>query len=239
MFPYRSLAALALLPAICGCDDNPEAPVSRPVRSTPAPLTILTRIAFAEERYDRSADGWYELVETKTDHLTEIKHGNQVLVEEHGVETALPSRAAGEYSRLRVEHDEDGRSFLIVSYRFRYEPDAFISLDTRDEIEFVKGDWQAYETGDVVEFRLSEEGQLSYKNTVESQWGKAFGPVMDALRFKVRGGVAIVVNGRVRPSADAKDASVELSGGLETVYTADQTTISYTEERPTTILIRE
>lgn len=217
-----SLIVLGLLLAACDGSGGRAA-------STLGEASIRLTIHSVEETYARGggdwyaagSEKWYELAQTRADLTVAVRINGESSPDVRETETQLPDTAAGDYDQMRLIRDDDGVVYLQTRSRQTQEGQAFV-FDTRDQVEFIHGDWEAYRSDKPATFRLSAEGLKTNEASLRAQFEDQFGVFLEALL------AASVPNagGRVE-----MDTAITFPSLPNTVYTFDGRAISYTENR--------
>jgi hypothetical protein len=159
---FRFFLAVVAVALWSGCSKGPKELASI------AGTMILTE---SHDVYRMDNSGYYQLAETRGLMKTEFTIDGEKQPAEENTDTELPKTDQGEYDRCKIEKSDDGRVYLIEEARFAGDSEP-IEISLRGELEFTEGDWNAYQAGQDVTVRHTEEAHKELIKSVESQFEK-------------------------------------------------------------------
>lgn len=229
----------------CGrSDDSSSAPDSDAVILSGMRVLITTKSSAGT--YDRAADDWFHVSATRSDMTMAMftvgrkKDGKPDIAAGRPMsetQTDLPDRSAGEFEKVRLSRDSDGVVYLEMRMRSTVDLPGELNAETRDEVEFVQGDWFEYEAGNKVVFRLSEEGMKTSAASMKKVLEDQFTPMLRGVLLQQLKQQRKEENWKISEADLGRvlyvKTSVEISDDYpNTLHTAKGGRISFDEDRP-------
>jgi hypothetical protein len=144
-----------------------------------ASITGSIIVMESHDVYRMDNGGYYQLAETRNRMKTEFTVDGEKQPADEETDTDLPKTDQGEYDRCKIEKADDGRVYLIEENRLAGDSEP-VEISLRSELEFIEGDWDAYQAGKDVKVRHTEEAHKEYIKSVESQFEKMMLRPMEA-----------------------------------------------------------
>ena len=246
-----SLVSLVLLVfsslSLPGCEESSDSS-SGIVRDPDALILSGMRVLFTVEEakmsYTREDDGWFHLTENQTElsfamvQITETdQKDDQIKTSSQSqIDTDIPDRTVGEYDKMRLIREGDGKVFLQTRIRSAIDEVDELDFEMQNEVEFVQGDFFDYEAGKRVLFRLSDRGMETSAEETKIAMERQFTPMLRSLMLnqlkeqsrKEQWKISDDDLGRLAYA----ETTVELPDQPNTIYACDGKTISFHEDRP-------
>jgi hypothetical protein len=152
----------------------------------PERMTISVSIRDAVQTFHKEDDGHYQLNQTRSvDSIVMVIDGNRFPVQEDEVDTDLPDRNMGEFHHVQLVRTADGQVFLDEVQRDKLDEAERVKLDeefhdisTSTALEFLEGDWEAYQQGQRVVLQYTESGLMQLSAASSKLWAQAVRQLM-------------------------------------------------------------